>query len=170
MKAAFDLTTQLAFYKSYHSNDTNVKIHAVFVPLILYSSMAILHRVELCMGWTLTHLLAVVFAGYYLALDLKAGALAATILTVTVKGIDSGVLDIPVSWAMVTFTTGWVAQFLGHGVFEHRRPALLDNLVQSLVTAPFLILFELLFALGFYKSLHLELLQRVKRENAKTGR
>ncbi|CAM9019813.1 unnamed protein product [Wickerhamomyces anomalus] len=38
---------------------------------------------------------------------------------------------------------------LGHGVFEKRAPALLDNLLQALVLAPFFILFELFFLLGF---------------------
>ncbi|SCU84563.1 LAFA_0D10660g1_1 [Lachancea sp. 'fantastica'] len=170
MKETFDLTTQLAFYKRYHSNDTNVQIHAVFVPLILYSSMVILHKVELGAGWTLTHVLAVVFASYYVALDLRAGTLAASILAITVRKIDSGALNIPVNWALLIFTTGWVAQFMGHGVFERQRPALLDNLVQGLVTAPFLILFELLFALGLYKSLQLEILQQVARKNREAGR
>ena len=26
---------------------------------------------------------------------------------------------------------GWVAQFIGHGVFEGRKPALMDNLLQG---------------------------------------
>ena len=26
---------------------------------------------------------------------------------------------------------GWVAQFIGHGVFEGRKPALFDNLLQG---------------------------------------
>ncbi|SCU92793.1 LAME_0F01508g1_1 [Lachancea meyersii CBS 8951] len=161
MKELFDLTTQLACYKGYHSNDTNVQIHAVFVPLILFSSMVILHHVEIWSGWTLTHFLAATFAGYYLVLDLKAGALAACILASTVKGIDVGVLEIPVKWAVLVFATGWFAQFYGHAVFERRRPAVVDNLVQSLITAPFLILFELLFALGYYKALRVEIMQKV---------
>lgn len=31
----------------------------------------------------------------------------------------------------------WIAQFVGHGVYEGRAPALLDNLLQALVLAPF---------------------------------
>ena len=26
---------------------------------------------------------------------------------------------------------GWIAQFIGHGVFEGRKPALMDNLLQG---------------------------------------
>lgn len=36
----------------------------------------------------------------------------------------------------------WVAQFVGHGVFEGRAPALLDNLVQALFMAPVFVLLE----------------------------
>ncbi|SCU93760.1 LADA_0G04764g1_1 [Lachancea dasiensis] len=167
MTELLDLTTQLAFYKSYHSNHTNVLIHAAFVPLILYSSLVILHRVELLAGVTLAHLLAGSFASYYVALDAKVGALAAGLLGSTVWGIGLGTLDIPCTWAWAIFFAGWASQFVGHGVFERRRPALLDNLVQSLVTAPFLILFELLFFLGLYQDLQHEIMQRVKGKNSK---
>ncbi|KAJ6357311.1 hypothetical protein OIU78_005217 [Salix suchowensis] len=38
----------------------------------------------------------------------------------------------------------WTGQFIGHGVFEKRAPALLDNLVQAFVMAPFFVLLEAL--------------------------
>lgn len=43
----------------------------------------------------------------------------------------------------------WIAQFVGHGVFEGRAPALLDNLVQALFLAPFFVWLEVLFAFGY---------------------
>ena len=43
----------------------------------------------------------------------------------------------------------WVAQFIGHGIFEGRAPALLDNLVQALFLAPFFVWLEVLFAFGY---------------------
>lgn len=36
----------------------------------------------------------------------------------------------------------WVAQFLGHGVFEKRAPAVLDNLVQAIFMAPLFVIME----------------------------
>ena len=36
---------------------------------------------------------------------------------------------VPLAW--IVFTAAWVGQFIGHGVFEHRAPALKDNLVQG---------------------------------------
>nr|XP_034914776.1 LOW QUALITY PROTEIN: 2-hydroxy-palmitic acid dioxygenase MPO1-like [Populus alba] len=38
----------------------------------------------------------------------------------------------------------WTGQFIGHGVFEKRAPALLDNLVQAFIMAPFFVLLEAL--------------------------
>ncbi|KAJ6726709.1 DUF962 DOMAIN PROTEIN [Salix purpurea] len=38
----------------------------------------------------------------------------------------------------------WTGQFIGHGVFEKRAPALLDNLAQAFVMAPFFVLLEAL--------------------------
>ncbi|PNX71371.1 putative endoplasmic reticulum membrane protein, partial [Trifolium pratense] len=38
----------------------------------------------------------------------------------------------------------WTGQFIGHGVFEKRAPALLDNLIQAFVMAPFFVLLEAL--------------------------
>ena len=52
-------------------------------------------------------------------------------------------------WALGVFLTSWVAQFVGHGVFEGRAPALLDNLVQALFLAPFFVWMEILFFLGY---------------------
>jgi len=42
----------------------------------------------------------------------------------------------------------WVSQFIGHGVFEGRRPALVNNITQTLVAPTFVIL-EVLFFLGY---------------------
>ncbi|KAK2965316.1 hypothetical protein RJ640_010641 [Escallonia rubra] len=40
----------------------------------------------------------------------------------------------------------WTGQFLGHGLFEKRAPALLDNLAQAFLMAPFFVLLEVGFA------------------------
>lgn len=53
--------------------------------------------------------------------------------------------------AAILFAVGWIVQFIGHGFFERRAPALLDNLVQALVLAPFFVLFEVAHFFGFRK-------------------
>lgn len=57
------------------------------------------------------------------------------------------------------FVVSWIAQFVGHGKFEGRAPALLDNLVQALVLAPFFVWMEVLFKLGYRP----ELRERVEK-------
>ena len=66
--------------------------------------------------------------------------------------------------ASFVFLLAWIAQFVGHGVFEGRAPALLDSLVQcecvlsrwnvangdiALVLANFFVFMEGLFMLGY---------------------
>ena len=68
---------------------------------------------------------------------------------------------------------GWVIQFIGHGVFEGRAPALLDSLDQALITGPMFVLLEVLFFLGYRKKFHQKMMKQVKRNVAlfkKSGR
>lgn len=52
-------------------------------------------------------------------------------------------------WALGVHVTSWIAQFVGHGAFEGRAPALLDNLVQAFFLAPFFVWMEILFFFGY---------------------
>lgn len=58
----------------------------------------------------------------------------------------------------------WAAQFIGHGVFEKRAPALLDNLVQALVLAPFFVFMEVLFKFGYRPELQKRVNEAVEKE------
>lgn len=58
----------------------------------------------------------------------------------------------------------WVAQFVGHGVYEGRAPALLDNLLQALVLAPFFVFMEILFTLGYRPELQKRVEESVEKE------
>ena len=57
------------------------------------------------------------------------------------------------NWSLVVQGVAWILQFVGHGVFEGRAPALLDNLVQAFFLAPFFVWVEVLFALGYRPAL-----------------
>lgn len=78
--------------------------------------------------------------------------------------------------SIVIFVVSWIAQFIGHGVYERRAPALLDNLFQALVLAPFFVFMELLFKIGYRPELRkrVELavekeIQKFKLEKATNG-
>ena len=58
----------------------------------------------------------------------------------------------------------WVAQFVGHGIFEGRAPALLDNLVQALFQAPFFVWLEVLFMFGYRPELKARLDSAIEKD------
>jgi 2-hydroxy fatty acid dioxygenase len=68
------------------------------------------------------------------------------------------------SWALAVHVVSWVAQFIGHGVFEGRAPALLDNLLQAVFLAPFFVWFEILFFFGYRPELKARLDKSVQVE------
>lgn len=61
--------------------------------------------------------------------------------------------------SIAIFVVSWLLQFIGHGVYEGRAPALLDNILQALVLAPFFVFMEFLFKVFGYRP---ELQKRVK--------
>lgn len=67
-------------------------------------------------------------------------------------------------WALGLHIASWIAQFVGHGVFEGRAPALLDNLVQAFFLAPFFVWMEILFRLGYRPELRNRLEKAVNKE------
>jgi uncharacterized membrane protein YGL010W len=71
------------------------------------------------------------------------------------------------SIALAVHVVSWVAQFVGHGKYEGRKPALLDNIVQALFLAPLFVWYEVLFKLGLYKRLQEEVEGGVEVEVAK---
>lgn len=70
-------------------------------------------------------------------------------------------------WAFAIFLVSWLLQFVGHGVFEGRAPALLDNLFQAFFLAPLFVWLELLFMLGYRPQLKARVDKAVAVEVAK---
>lgn len=60
----------------------------------------------------------------------------------------------------VLHVISWIAQFVGHGHYEGRAPALLDNLVQAILLAPLFVWIKILFSFGYRP----ELKERIDRE------
>ncbi|XP_054825272.1 2-hydroxy-palmitic acid dioxygenase mpo1-like [Prosopis cineraria] len=167
----FDLEKHLAFYGAYHSNPMNIAIHTLFVWPIFFSALLILYFVPLffnipnvefslfgydvALVWNLGFVVALVYSVFYASLDLKAGSLAA-VLCVHCWVASSFLacrLGFSLAWKLVLVVqlVCWTAQFIGHGVFEKRAPALLDNLVQALIMAPLFVLLEVLMSLFGYE-------------------
>ena len=67
-------------------------------------------------------------------------------------------------WALGLHVACWIAQFVGHGAFEGRAPALFDNLVQAFFLAPFFVWMEILFFLGYRPELKSRIDKAVSQE------
>jgi len=171
------LEKEMAFYGSYHRHPTNIGIHLIFVPVIFFTSLVFAANTgELIPGWSYSNLGVLTAIGYgvsyLLFMDSVAGLLC---LPLIVGGALQGTkflqadASLTNKVSLVLFVTGWVTQFLGHGVWEKRAPALKDNLLQALYFAPFFVWMEILFALGYRKELY-QRLQAIIEANVPTAK
>lgn len=151
----FDLEKHFAFYGAYHSNQANVIIHTLFVWPIFFTALILwhftpplLHLPSPPLNIGLGFLFALLYGLFYFLMDIKAGSLAALLCLLCWVGSDllAAQLGFSLAWKVVLAAQlfCWTGQFIGHGVFEKRAPALLDNLSQALLMAPFFVLLEVL--------------------------
>jgi len=159
----FDLETQFARYGAYHNNATNIFIHTICVWPLLYTGLLLgcftpalgllpfspgAFPFQEYMILNLSFFVAVVYALFYIMMDKKAGTLAAALCLLCWVSSNALAqrLGFSLAWkvVLVSQVVCWTAQFIGHGVFEKRSPALLDNLIQAFMMAPFFVLLEVL--------------------------
>ena len=156
------LAEQMSVYAAYHKDGTNKAIHFLFVPLIVWSGMGLLMLPPGLELGTITVTAALVIATamlvYYLMLDMPFGVAMVVLFTVLYTTAWQARLALAGdAWMLFTavFVASWIAQFIGHAAFEHRKPALLDNLLQVFV-APIFVMAEWAFAIGLRKQLEAE--------------
>lgn len=163
------LAEHMSVYAAYHRHPVNRAIHFVMVPAIVWSLMVGLDLVTLGtasgIAITLAMVVTAVLLLWYLALDFALGLAGVLVFTVLlVSAIQLNAL-LPARQALMVagavFVASWVFQFIGHGVWEKRRPALVDNLFQVFV-APMFLISETAFALGFKKRLEGEVEQKMQ--------
>lgn len=153
------LADAMAAYAAYHRTPGNKAIHFVFVPLIVWSLMVLLSipsgpvvdGIELKLSMAVAAIVLV----YYLRLDYTLGIAMVVLFTV----LEVSALEVAaMGWATAlavggtVFVVAWVAQVVGHSFYEHRRPALVDN-VWQVFTAPIFVVAEWAFALGWREDL-----------------
>ena len=164
MGKTFDIKHQLAFYHAYHNNPVNQWIHICAIPLILWTSMVLLSWVVVPTpflpgfeaGIPLPWVTAVVYGVFYVLLDPPMGLAYCPLLAGMAWGSLKFVEEVEDAsqLALGLWVFCWLIQFVGHGVFEQRAPALLDSFAQALLLAPLFVGVELLFMLGLRKDLH----------------
>ena len=168
----FDVEKEVATYAAYHSDPRNAAVHVVFVPLIVWSAFVLLALAS----WSVTAAkarnwavnastpVALAYAAYYVALDPHVGSFAAAFylgmwytanLVVRMEKEPTSAMAYrlksgsALKIGIVTQVLSWFFQVsIGHGVFEGRKPALLDSLVQAFSLAPLFVVYEVVFALG----------------------
>ena len=160
-----------SFYGAYHSNLTNQLIHAAFVPTIVGTALVLLTGVRaplpplpaalaraLPAAPSVATVAAPALALYYVQLTARAGlpavGLGAGAMVLALwRGAEAFVAasgGFAQAWrpALARHALAGVAQFVGHGAFEGRAPALLTNLFDALVMAPLFVFIEGVFWLG----------------------
>ncbi|KAI9627988.1 hypothetical protein H4Q26_018265 [Puccinia striiformis f. sp. tritici PST-130] len=163
----FNLEDQFLFYGQYHHNPTNIIIHLICVPVIFFTTLILVHRSfffdKTVLGSfdlpdLLTHtgiyggnngsiyelnlatLTSLGYTIYFILLEPIAGLLYSPILLSFGHWSNVIVSSYPSEYFKITliiWTISWILQFIGHGKFEKRKPALIDNLFQSIVLACF---------------------------------
>lgn len=181
-----NLDEQFTFYASYHHDKINQLIHIVCVWPILWSALVFAEYapiqapeylnslVSFAHPLNLAFIVALFYATCYILMEQKAGTLAAVLVFLSLFLARNFYLTAQVKYGYSPLLLAgaihvgcWVAQFIGHGAFEGRAPALLDNLVQAFLMAPFFVLLEVLFKFGYNKEFQARIWKRVEAEISK---
>ncbi|KAF2462758.1 DUF962-domain-containing protein [Lindgomyces ingoldianus] len=179
----FNLKQQLVAYGAYHRDPTNVKIHMTCVPWIMATAFflgtntptlplrtpSLLTKLHLPLN--LSTLAGLTYSTLYLYLspNIAGSTLAPLVLSIS---SFTNILHTKYQTSLKKLNTiasaihvvAWILQFIGHGKFEGRKPALLDNLAQALFLAPLFVWYEGLFMLGFYRELRVEVEEGIDAE------
>lgn len=115
-------------YSQEHRTPGNKICHQIGIPLITVTLLGLLSRVGI-EGFDLGMLLLSLAIGWYLKLEWRLG-LPFAFVAIGAYFLGKG-LSLPVQWA--GFVLGWVFQFIGHGIYEKKRPAFVRNLRHVLI-------------------------------------
>jgi uncharacterized membrane protein YGL010W len=170
-----DLETQLVFYRSYHHNPLNVLVHLIFVPVLTFTTLILATSTGnfLELPYIPLNGAAIMVSTYmflYYLMEPIASALMTPLILLTTWYINKLSVEhgSQALWIAGIVNVGsWIAQFLGHGIFEKRAPAMKDNFVQAFFLAPFFVWFELLFSLGYRPELHQRIEEKAVAKIAK---
>ena len=124
-----DIRAAFADYASHHQTKGNKWFHRFGIPLIVLSLFGILARVEIWQWVTAGVVLIALSEILYFMLDWR---LAAIMLVVSAVFYAIGFV-IPFAVNVALFILGWIFQFIGHSVYEHKQPAFFRNVVHLLI-------------------------------------
>lgn len=153
------LSEHLTQYAHYHRDQRNIYTHFAGIPLIVIALFSLL-SFPILAGVTAVQVLLVLSLLFYFRLSVAMGlvmlgfSLACYALALQLATLPTASW---LGWSVAVFVLGWVLQFIGH-YYEGKKPAFVDDLV-GLLIGPLFIMTELLFLLGFAKSLQQQIEQ-----------
>ena len=144
----------LGNYSEDHRNPTNILIHWICVPLILWTVIALLWVVPVPASigrpglWAGVAMFAAMMFYLRLSRVLAFGMLAAFVLLgLITEGLYRTLGPLPLMWlAIGVFVLAWIAQFVGHKI-EGKRPSFLTDMAYLLI-GPAWIVAKLMRKLG----------------------
>ena len=148
-----DAAWYLEKYGESHQNPTNIIIHKIFVPLIMFSVIGLLWVIPTGFdSWFLNlgMLLVIGALGFYLTMGLK--IFISMLLFIIPMAYGNYLLSnttVHLQVSLIIFIVGWVMQFIGHKI-EGKKPSFLDDLLFLLV-GPVWVIYPLLKKLNLKK-------------------
>jgi uncharacterized membrane protein YGL010W len=128
-----DIRAAFADYASFHQTKGNKWFHRLGIPLIMLTALGMLARVRLAEvgGFRLdaAAVLIAVAVIYYLTLEWRLG-IAMLIVSIAFYFVGAW---LPMWLNVSLFILGWIFQFIGHSVYEHKQPAFVRNAVHLLI-------------------------------------
>jgi uncharacterized membrane protein YGL010W len=124
-----DIHALFADYASYHRTKGNKAFHRLGIPLIMLTLIGMLVRVHVAGRVDAAMILIALAEVYYLLAEWR---LAIAMLAVSIAFYFIGAA-IPLWLNAALFVLGWIFQFIGHSVYEHRNPAFFRNFTHLLI-------------------------------------
>ncbi|HEV7573964.1 MAG TPA: Mpo1-like protein [Thermoanaerobaculia bacterium] len=122
-----------ADYAAYHQTTGNKWFHRLGIPLIMLTLLGMLARLRIVTidGFRVDAAVVLIAVAviYYLTLEWRLGI---PMLIVSIAFYLIGAW-LPMAINITLFILGWIFQFIGHSVYEHRQPAFLRNAVHLLI-------------------------------------
>jgi uncharacterized membrane protein YGL010W len=128
-----DVNTLFADYAAYHQTAGNKAFHKIGIPLIMLTLIGMLTLVSLFDVGTIridaAMILIAASTAWYFLVEWR---LAVAMLAVSILMYYIGAW-IPFWINVALFILGWIFQFIGHSVYEKKKPAFFRNFVHLLV-------------------------------------
>lgn len=158
-------------YQHHHQKKSTIFSHFVGIPLLTLATLILFNWVKISVPGFFTLSVAwigvIVLAIYYFTLDLLIGA-ATTLMLIVFCAITSiftadGPSTLSLKLFVIIFTLGAIFQLIGY-VFEGKKPLFFNNLLCSVIMAPFFITANTLLIFGLKEDLRKQIKTKYEQQ------